>query len=83
MNIYKLQYQDRESAITDLKNKGHYINDQLELNEGIHAIVLIGQIQLEDESFEDSFSVDIMADIELEFDNIIEPNNPKHTFAGF
>ena len=40
MNIYKLKYTDKETAIADLKAKGVYTED-LSFGNGIHAVVEI------------------------------------------
>ena len=40
MNIYKLKYSDKETAIADLIAKGVYTKD-LSFGKGIHAIVEI------------------------------------------
>jgi hypothetical protein len=41
MNIYKLQYPNKETALTDLIAKGVYIetDNELSYGQGIHAIV--------------------------------------------
>jgi hypothetical protein len=57
-----------------------------------HAVVYIGQIvdtPAVVENFEvitpatylKGYHVDVMTDLEIEFDNAITPNNPKHLFA--
>ena len=97
MNIYKLQYKDKETAIADLIAKEVYIEteDGLSYGQGIHAIVEIGLIVLEngvyDEEFNeitapiyaDGYHYDVMSENEIKFENAIEVNNPKHTFAGY
>ena len=97
MNIYKLQYKDKETAIADLLAKGVYVETEEELSygQGIHAIVEIGLIVLEngvyDEEFNeitapiyaDGYHYDVMSENEINFENAIEVNNPKHTFAGY
>jgi hypothetical protein len=97
MNIYKLQYKDKETAIADLLDKEVYIKteDDLSYGQGIHAIVEIGLIVLEngvyDEEFNeitapvfaDGYHYDVMSENEIKFENVIEVNNPKHTFAGY
>jgi hypothetical protein len=81
MNIYKLKYTDKETAIADLivKNvideEGNYIN-------GTQAVVEIGLITI-DEVVIDGYHYDVMSEQEIEFENKIEVNNPKHTFAGY
>ena len=102
MKIYKLNYKDKESAIKDFLNKGVYIEvqdlnkeKQLSYGKGIHAIVEIGKIVLEngiyDSEFKevkppvyaDGYAYDVMSEIEYNFESEIFPNNPKHNFAGF
>jgi hypothetical protein len=57
-----------------------------------HAVVYIGKIVdtpavIEDmevitpATFLEGYHVDVMTDLEIEFDNAITPNNPKHLFA--
>jgi hypothetical protein len=79
--IYKLKYTDKETAIADLITKnvideeGNYIN-------GTQAVVEIGLITI-DEVVIDGYHYDVMSEEEIEFENKIEVNNPKHTFAGY
>ena len=78
IQIYKLKYTDKETAIADLKAKGVY-NEDLSFGNGIHAIVEIGVVELID-----GYHFDVMSEIEIDFGtNRIFPNNPKHTFAGY
>ena len=97
MNIYKLQYKDKETAIADLIAKEVYIEteDGLSYGQGIHAIVEIGLIVLENGTYDadfkeitapvyaDGYHYDVMSENEIKFENSIEVNNPKHTFAGY
>lgn len=98
MNIYKLNYTDKETAIADLLAKGVYIEtmDGLVYGQGVQAIVEIGKIILEqgiyDENFieitppviADGYHYDVMCEQEIDFGiNEVQVNNPKHTFAGF
>jgi hypothetical protein len=57
-----------------------------------HAVVYIGKIVDTPAVVEDmevitpatylkGYHVDVMTDLEIEFDNAITPNNPKHLFA--
>ena len=62
MKIYKLNYKDKESAIKDFLNKGVYIEvqdlnkeKQLSYGNGIHAIVEIGKIVLENGVYDSEF----------------------------
>jgi hypothetical protein len=91
MNIYKLKYPNKETAISDLIDKGVYIED-LSYGQGTHAIVEIGLIvdvegTYDDEGeeltapvFADGYHFDVMSENEIDFENAIEPENPKHTF---
>jgi hypothetical protein len=97
MNIVKLKYKDKETAIADLIAKEVYIEteDGLIYGKGIHAIVEIGLIVLENGTYDEEFNeitapiyadgyhYDVMSENEIKFENSIEVNNPKHTFAGY
>ncbi|WP_264550455.1 hypothetical protein [Flavobacterium sp. N2820] len=50
MNVYKLKYKNKETAIADLIAKGVYIETEegLIYGEGVQAVVEIGLIVLED-----------------------------------
>ncbi len=94
MNISKLKYPNKETAIADLLAKGVYIEneEQLVYGQGTHAIVEIGLIvdvegTYDDEGeeltapvFADGYHFDVMSENEIDFENAIEPKNPKHTF---
>ena len=99
MNIYKLKYTDKETAIADLLAKGVYIEveDSLVYGQGIHAIVEIGLIVLENGTYDADFNeviapvyvegyhYDVMSENEINFgiaDITALVNNPKHQFAG-
>lgn len=94
MNIYKLKYTDKETAITDLISKGVY-DEELNYCDGIHAVVEIGLIILQDGVYEntniikepiyvDGYHYDVMSEPSIDFgDNEIQVNNPKHTFYGY
>lgn len=96
MNIYKLKYQNKEEALSDLVSKGVYIDtdEGLIFGDGIHAVVDIGLIILEqgtyDENgdvitepiFADGYHYDVMSEVEIVFENEIIVNNPKHKFLG-
>ena len=97
--IYKLIYQDQDTAISDLLQKGVLINTtDLQGNEVVayapttHAVVHIGLIVdtpavvedmkvIKEATYLKGWHVDIMTDLEIKFDNAIEPKNPKHVFA--
>ena len=98
MNIVKLKYTDKETAIADLIAKGVYIETEegLIYGEGIQAIVEIGLIVLENGTYDeegneitppifaDGYHYDVMSEIEIDFGaNAITPTNPKHNFAGY
>ena len=94
MNIYKLKYTDKETAISDLITKD-VINEEGEYINGTQAVVEIGLIVLQEGTYDeewngvtapvytDGYHYDIMTSDEIEFGNAITPNNPKHTFAGY
>ena len=97
MNIYKLKFSDKDFAIATLIDKGVYIEteDGLAYGQGIHAIVEIGLIVLENGTYDeegneltapiyaDGYHFDVMSENEIKFENAIEVNNPKHTFSGY
>jgi hypothetical protein len=98
MNIYKLQYKDKETTIADLIAKGVYIEteDGLSYGQGIQAVVEIGLIVLENGTYDadfkeitapvyaDGYHYDVMSENEINFGKAeILVNNPKHTFAGY
>jgi hypothetical protein len=81
MNVYKLQYKNKETAIADLIAKGVYIETEegLSYGQGIQAIVEIGLIVLENGTysedgteitppiFADGYHYDIMCEQEIDF----------------
>jgi hypothetical protein len=97
MQIAKLQYKDKETALADLIAKGVYVESDagLSYGQGIHAIVEIGLIVDKEGTFDDEGNVltepiyfngyhyDVMSENIITFENEIEVNNPKHTFAGY
>jgi hypothetical protein len=92
MNIIKLKYADKETAIADLKAKGLYIEteESLVYGIGVHAIVELGKIVInqpteEIESiFADGYHYDIMCEQDVDFgENSLIVNNPKHGFLGY
>lgn len=97
MNIYKLKYPDKETAITDLTSKGVYTQD-LTYVEGIQAVVEIGLITATDATYDedgniiadatyvDGYHYDVMSIQEIDFGNADVTDivvNPKHSFAGY
>ena len=81
MFIHKLKYTDKETAIADLIAK-NVIDEDGNYQQGIHAVVEIGLITIDDVII-DGYHYDVMSEEEIEFENKIEVNNPKHTFAGY
>jgi hypothetical protein len=81
MQIYKLQYKDKETAIADLIAKGVYIETKegLSYAQGIQAIVEIGKIveiegtyddsgnELTEPIFADGYHYDIMSTQKIDF----------------
>jgi hypothetical protein len=94
MNIAKLKYTDKETAISDLITKG-VIDENGEYINGTQAVVEIGEITIQNAEYDDEgntitepiyadgYHYDVMSEQEIEFENKIEVNNPKHTFAGY
>jgi hypothetical protein len=97
MNIAKLKYKDKETAIADLIAKGVYIETEegQAYGEGVQAVVEIGLIMLEPPTFDeegneltpavyaDGYHYDVMSSELYDFGaNLVEPKNPKHAFAG-
>jgi hypothetical protein len=97
MNIYKLKYKNKETAMKDLLKKGVYVETDkgLTYGTGIHAVVEIGQIVLTpaviedmqvitDATYLDGYHFDVMSEQSISFGKAeIEVNNPKHNFAGY
>ena len=94
MNIYKLKYTDKETAIADLIAK-NIIDEDGNYQQAIHAVVEIGEIILQNAEYDDEgntitepifadgYHYDIISEQEIVFENEIQVNNPKHTFAGY
>jgi hypothetical protein len=94
MRIYKLKYQDKETAIADLITK-NVIDVEGNYQQGINAVVEIGEITLQNAGYDnegnviiepvyaDGYHYDVMSERDIIFENEIEVNNPKHTFAGY
>ena len=58
-----------------------------------HAVVYIGKIVdtpavvedmkvIKEATYLEGYHVDVMTDLEIEFENAVEPKNAKHAFAG-
>ena len=78
MNIYKLKYTDKETALADFMIKGIYV-EELVYAEGIQAVVEIGLIEEVE-----GYHYDMMSIQDIDFGtNEIIVNNPKHNFAGY
>ena len=78
MNVYKLKYTDKETAIADFIAKD-LIDAENNYKEGIQAIVEIGLIEEVE-----GYHYDIMSIQDIDFgSNEIVVNNPKHNFAGY
>ena len=69
-------------------------NEVVAYSQSTHAVVHIGLIVdtpavVEDmevitpATYLDGWHVDIMTDLDIKFDNAVEPKNPKHGFAGY
>ena len=75
MNIYKLKYNDKETAIADFITKD-LIDEENNYKEAIQAIVEIGLI----EGIE-GYHYDVMSIQDIDFGtNEIVVNNPVHNF---
>lgn len=95
MNIYKLNYTDRETAIADLLAKGVYVETEegLAYGQGIHAIVEIGKavnVQgtydengnvITEPIYYDIYMYDVMSEQDIVFQNEVFPTNPRHSFG--
>ncbi len=89
MNIYKLKYTDKETAIADLKAKEIMLEEGM-YGIGVHAIVEIGKICINEPTeeilpiFAEGYHYDVMCEQEVDFGiNNITVDNPKHSFAGY
>ncbi len=95
MKISKLKYADKETAIADLLSKNVYVKQTIDkeeiltFGEGIHAIVEIGKICINQPTeeikpiFADGYHYDVMSSYEIDFEkNEVVVNNPKHSFLG-
>jgi hypothetical protein len=96
MNIYKLNYTDKEAGIADLIAKGviEIVEDEQRYINGTQAVVDCGIIVLTQGTYDDEgvettapifaegYHYDVMSSDEIVFENEIVVNNPKFTFAG-
>ena len=98
MNIYKLNYLDKETAIADLIAKAVYIETEegLAYANGTQAVVYIGQIVkvpgtydqdgnvITEPIYYDGVFYDVMTTDIIDFTpNEVFPVNCVHSFAGF
>jgi len=93
MNIYKLVYTDKETAIADLIDKG--VIDEQGYTNATQAVVDIGKIVQTDATYDeqgneitpaiyaDGYHYDVMTSDEIVFESEIQVTSPKHSFAGF
>jgi hypothetical protein len=94
-HVYKLRYNDKETAIADLIAKGVY-NDDLSYANGTHAVVELGFIVLTygeydeegnviaEPTYADGYHYDVMTENEVDFGSAeLQVKNPKHNFAGY
>jgi hypothetical protein len=87
VKIYRLQYEDKESALIDLKSKKvidaneQYINGTESLVEcGI--ITLVYETKTELAIIANGYHYNIMTTDTIVFESEVFPNNPKYKFAG-
>ena len=78
MNIYKLKYTDKKTALSDFITKD-LIDAENNYKEGVQAIVEIGLIE---EVYGYHYDIMTIQDIDFGINEIIV-NNPKHSFWGF
>ena len=97
MNISKLNYTDKETAIADLLAKGVYVEteDGLVYGQGIQAVVEIGKIVKVEGTYDengtiitepiyyDGYAYDVMSEQDIIFESEIFPVDCKHSFAGY
>lgn len=94
MNIYKLNYTDKDFAIADLIAKGVY-TEELVYGQGIQAVVEIGKIVKVEGTYDengnvitepiyyDGYAYDVMCIQEIVFESEIFPVDCVHSFAGY
>lgn len=97
MNVYKLRYKNKETAIADLIIKGVYIETEEVLTyvKGVHAVVECGLIVLENGTYdeqgnqinppiyEDGFHYDIMCEQTIDFGTADITNQIKNPKHAF
>ena len=89
MNIFKLSYTDKATAVADLEAKDILIptEEGFTYGEGVQAVVELGIICLDPTVdppvYADGYHYDVMSTEMYDFGaNLVEPKNPKHAFAG-
>jgi hypothetical protein len=87
VNIYRLQYEDKEAALIDLKSKKvidankRYINGTESVVDcGI--ITLVYATEIEAAVIANGYHYNIMTNDTIFFDSEVFPNNPKYKFGG-
>ena len=90
MNIFKLSYTDKATAVADLEAKDILIptEEGFTYGEGVQAVVELGIICLDPTVdppvYADGYHYDVMSTEMYDFGaNLVEPKNPKHAFAGY
>jgi len=97
MEIYKLKYIDKETAIADLLAKGVYVETEegLAYGQGIQAGVEIGKViqtqgtydedgnVITEPIYYDGYAYDVMCIQEIVFESEIFPVDCVHSFAGY
>jgi len=95
MNIYKLKYTDKETAIADLLAKGVYIETEDIYDQGVQAIVEIGKVIQTEGTYDeegnvitepiyyDGYAYDVMSEQDIFFESEIFPVDCVHNFAGY
>ena len=94
-HVYKLRYNDKETAIADLIAKG-VIDAEHNYLPNTHAVVELGLIALTygeydeegnvivEPTYADGYHYDVMTENEIDFGSAeLQVNNPKHNFAGY
>jgi hypothetical protein len=97
MEIYKLNYTGKETAVTDLLAKGVYVETEegLVYGQGVQAVVEIGKIieipgtydeqgnVITEPIYYDGYAYDVMCEQEIVFESEIFPVDCKHSFMGY
>jgi len=94
MNIAKLKYENKETAIADLLAKGVYIETEegLVYGQGIQAVVEVGKViqtqgtyddVITEPIYYDGYAYDVMSEQDIYFESEIFPVDCVHSFAGY